>query len=247
MKILKMLQALALASALFGAHAHAGIVIAGTRVIFPASEREVTVKLSNEGTTPMLVQAWIDQGDAAESPDRIDAPFMLTPSMFRMEPGKGQTLRLIYANEPLPADKESLFWLNVLEIPPKAAGGEDRNKLQIAFRSRIKVMYRPDGLAGEAADAPAKVTWRIVPERDGKYALEASNPTQYVANFGSVALRSGGKTFDASMGYVLPGESQRFPIEGLDTPPAANAEVNATSINDWGATFRIEKPLSPKP
>ncbi|KVZ40857.1 molecular chaperone [Burkholderia ubonensis] len=245
MNTLKSLGAFALIGAMLGAHAlaHASVVISGTRVIFPAQEREVTVKITNEGNTPALIQTWLDKGDEKESPEKIDVPFTLTPSMFRMEPGKGQTLRLIYTKEALPAEKESLFWLNVLEIPPKAAGGDDRNKLQIAFRSRIKVMFRPEGLSGSAAAAPKQVKWELVRDH-GKYALKATNPTPYVVNLGGIALKSGDRKYDARMGFVRPGDTQLFPIEGLPTAPVAGAKVDFSAIDDWGASHDDEQPVS---
>ncbi|MBN3734950.1 fimbria/pilus periplasmic chaperone [Burkholderia sp. Tr-20390] len=243
MNILKSLKAFALIGAALSAHAHASVVISGTRIIFPAHEREVTIKITNEGKTPALIQTWLDKGSANESPDKIDVPFILTPSMFRMEPGKGQTLRLIYSKEPLPADKESLFWLNVLEIPPKAAANDDRNKVQMAFRSRIKVMFRPDGLPGSAATAHKQVKWEVVREQ-GKYALKATNPTPYVVNFGSVALTSGDTKYDARMGFVLPGSTKLFPIDGLTFVPAGDAKVDFSTIDDWGASRDGQQPVS---
>ncbi|ALX14388.1 pilus assembly protein [Burkholderia cepacia JBK9] len=245
--ILKSLQAIALTTTLIASHAYANVVISGTRVIFPGNDREVTIKLTNDGSAPALVQTWIDTGDADASPDTIDVPFTLTPAMFRMEPQKGQTLRLIYTNDPLPADKESLFWLNVLEIPPKAAGNADRNQLQIAFRSRIKIMFRPRDLPGNAQGAPAQMRWQVARGAEGKYVLQATNPTPYVVNIGSVLLHSGGSKYDAGAGYVLPGTTQSFPIAGLKTQPAAGAKVQFGSINDWGASTNNEQPVSMQP
>lgn len=242
MKIRNVLRTFALASTIFAAHADAGVVISGTRVIFPAAEREVTVKLTNDGNAPVLVQTWLDDGDANAAPEKADVPFTLTPSMFRMEPGKGQSLRLIYTNEPLPTDKESLFWLNVLEVPPKAAN-DDRNKIQIAFRTRIKVMFRPDSLPGKASDAPAQVKWEMVRD-NGKYALKATNPTPYVVNIGSLALKTDGNSFDAQAGAVLPGTTQLFPVDGMHTVPASNITVTYSSLNDWGAGNTLEKTIS---
>ncbi|RQR66985.1 molecular chaperone [Burkholderia sp. Bp9126] len=244
--ITRSFKTVALISALLASHAHASVVISGTRVIFPGDEREVTVKLTNDSKIPALVQAWIDRGDQDASPDTLDVPFVMTPAMFRMEPNKGQTLRLVYTNDPLPADKESLFWLNVLEIPPKAEGA-DRNHLQIAFRSRIKLMFRPKGLPDSAAAAPAKMNWKVAHGANGKYVLKASNPTPYVVNLGSVQFASGGHKFEAGSGYVLPGASQDFPIQGLNSPPSADAKVRFGSINDWGASANNEQPVSLQP
>ncbi|HFT8006662.1 TPA: fimbrial biogenesis chaperone [Burkholderia cenocepacia] len=247
MKIIRALQSIALISTLVASQAHASVVISGTRVVFPGNEREVTIKLTNDGKTPALVQTWIDTGDQNASPETINVPFTLTPSMFRMEPNKGQTLRMIYTNEPLPADKESLFWLNVLEIPPKADDGADHNELQIALRTRIKIMFRPQGLAGEAHTAPGQLRWQVAPGKQGNYVLKASNPTPYVVNIGSILLHANGQKYDAGAGYVLPRTTQEFPIANLHAMPAAGAKVQFNSINDWGSSTNNEQPLSAQP
>ena len=224
----------------------ASVVIGATRVIFPSTEREVTVRVNNVGATPSLVQTWLDTGDAGASPDKIDVPFTLTPAMFRLDPGKGQTMRMIYSKTPLATDKETLFWLNVLEIPPKPkaedAGGTP-NQLQLAFRSRIKVFFRPQGLPGKPEEAPAQVKWQVVHNPDG-YHLKATNPTPYFVNFGSLALVSGGQTVDAGPGYVAPGESQEFAVPGLKGSPQPGAKVEFRAINDFGAGVQNEATLT---
>lgn len=238
--------AAALAVGMLASPAQASVVIAGTRVIFPSQEREVTIKLTNQGDTPSLVQAWLDNGDVNEIPEKIKVPFTLTPAIFRLDPGKGQTLRLIYTKEPLAKDKESLFWLNVLEVPPKVEKTDaEANSLQLAFRTRIKVIFRPAGLPGKAEQAPAQVRWEIARDASGKgYALKATNPTPYMVNLGAVSLKMGGKVFDAGDGFVKPGESELFPIKDLSSSPASNAEVEYSSINDWGGSVQGTLPIS---
>ncbi|WP_244165563.1 fimbrial biogenesis chaperone [Burkholderia contaminans] len=204
----------------------------------------MTIKVSNEGKLPALIQVWLDDGEQNKSPDKIDVPFILSPTIFRLDPGKGQAVRMIHSGEPMPADKESLYWLNVLEIPPKADNADERNKIQIAFRSRIKVMYRPDGLPGSAEEAAKRLKWSTVKMADGKYALRANNPTPYVVNIGSVSIISNAKHYDAGSGYVLPGEIQEFPIIGLNAAPGIGSKVDVGVINDWGATLNLEQSVS---
>ncbi len=43
--------------------AQANVVVNGTRVIYPANNKDVIVQLLNNGADPSLVQAWIDDGD----------------------------------------------------------------------------------------------------------------------------------------------------------------------------------------
>lgn len=51
--------------------AHAGIVIYGTRIIYPAENKEVMVQLMNQGNRSSLLQAWIDDGDTSLPPEKI--------------------------------------------------------------------------------------------------------------------------------------------------------------------------------
>ncbi|SIT35711.1 periplasmic pilin chaperone [Paraburkholderia ribeironis] len=233
--------ALGLANAL---QAHASVVIAGTRIIYDAKDNEQTIKLTNEGKSPALTQVWLDKGDPKAAPAAIDVPFTVTPPFARIDPGKGQTLRILYTGEPLPRDKESIFWLNVLEVPPKPAADEaSTNRLQMAFRTRVKMFFRPVGLKGHADDAPAQITWRIA-QTGTHAALEAHNPTPYHVSFSTLELVGGGKTakFEEG-GMVGPGDTQVFPLSG-EVLAGANATVRYHAINDYGAPVEGEAPLN---
>lgn len=243
---LRLASGLALAWLLAGPAA-ANVIINGTRVVYPGNEREVTIKLTNNGTSPALVQSWLDAGNPKVTPDKSDAPFVLTPPVTRIEPNKGQTLRLMFAGKPLPQDKESLFWLNVLEVPPSPTGEAAKNYLQLAFRSRIKVFFRPAGLPGRANDAPGQLHWRVVPAAGGQgLALECSNPTPYHVSFSRLGVVSAGQAyvFDKG-GMVEPGSRATFALAGLAQAPAAGAEVDFTTINDYGGNVPLKGKLEP--
>lgn len=222
----------------------ASVVIAGTRVIYSASDTEVTLKLSNEGAAPALTQIWLDKGDPKASPSTIDVPFTLTPPLARIDPGKGQTLRIFYTGEPLPQDKESVFWLNMLEVPPKA--GADTNKLQLAFRTRIKLFFRPKGLNGQADEAPSHIRWSVV-QNGGRAVLEAHNPTPYHVTFSALELIGGAKTAKSDDGGMVgPGETKTFPLAG-EVFQSADAKVRYHAINDFGGPTEGESVLGAQP
>ncbi len=223
--------------------AQASVVIAGTRVIYDQKDSEVTLKLSNNGTSPSLVQAWIDTGDAKAAPSTIDVPFTVTPPVSRIDPGKGQTLRIIRTGNPEAQNHESVYWLNVLEIPPKNAGTDaDKNALQLAFRTRIKLFYRPAGLNGRPEEAAAQVTWHLT-TLNGQTVLQAHNPGGYDVSFASVSVTSdaGTASFDDG-GMVRPGESATFPLKGA-VRGSAGAKVQYHAINDYGGAVDGEAPL----
>lgn len=244
--ILLALIAALLVLGLSATSAHANVVINGTRVVFPAEDGEVTLRLENHGNQPALVQAWIDRGNPQSSPDTSTAPFLITPPLFRIEPHKSQSLRIIYTHENLPGDRESLFWLNVLEIPPKptAAQVKDRNYLQLAIRSRLKVFFRPAGLAGDPLKAPQKVTWNAV-AKDGGWVLRVHNPTPYHITFSKVQFKVGGTIYTSSNGMVAPMSDLDLDVKGLAAAPASGTVVDYDTINDFGAASAFKGTISP--
>lgn len=211
--------------------AQAAIVLHATRVIYQAKDREASVKLENVSEQPVVVQSWLDEGNLQRDPGEIKTPFLLMPPMVRVEPGKGQTLRLMYTGEPLPNDRESVYYLNVLEIPPKVAKVEGQNTLNMALRTRIKVFYRPAGLSGTASSAPQKLSWKAVQNAAG-WVLEARNPTGFHVSMTEVALSDGGKSIPVGNGMVDPNAVLRFPLKAK---PDARAEVKFSAIDDYGA------------
>jgi chaperone protein EcpD len=137
----------------------ASVVVSGTRVVYSLAEKEQTVRLTNDGKEPSLVQIWIDDGDVKATPNTAKAPFLVSPPISRIDPNEGQSIRLLYTGEPVPQDIESIYYFNLLEIPPKSAADKVSEQfLQFAFRTRIKLFLRPAGLEGSAEDAAGKVT-----------------------------------------------------------------------------------------
>jgi chaperone protein EcpD len=244
-KLLCALGAVA-ACVLSAAPAHANVVIAGTRVVFPATTGEVTVRLSNQGSQPALVEAWIDDGDPKSTPDTAKVPFLVTPPLARMNAGKGQSLRIVFTGRVLPVDRESLFWLNVLEIPPKptARPGEEQNTLQFAVRSRLKLFYRPAGLAGDPDAAAAGVRWTLVHDAEGDV-LQARNESPFYVTFTQAALEVGSTRIAAGAASPAVPPCRRLPLTSPAQAPAAGASVHYTVIDDYGATRPHESKLTP--
>jgi chaperone protein EcpD len=227
--------------------AHASVVIAGTRVVLPSQPGEVTIRLTNDGDHPALVEAWIDTGDLNSTPANANSPFLITPPLFRMDPHKDQSLRIIYTqgSQPLPTDRESLFWLNVLEVPPKPSGAQsaDRNYLQFAIRSRLKLFYRPTSLSGDALKAPDKLVFKASGGHDA--ALEVHNPTPYYVTINRLSLGSDDKAIDGATGMVAPLGDLRLPLKGLSHAPASGTPIAFTTIDDYGASDAHKGSVTP--
>lgn len=103
---------------------------------------EASLMVRNDGSEPSLLQAWVDGGNEQQGPADVSTPFLVVPPMMRLGPQRGQVLRILGADlSGLPQDRESLFWLNVLGLPPKAQASQ--GSVQLAYRTRIKLFYRP--------------------------------------------------------------------------------------------------------
>ncbi len=226
--------------------AAAGVIITGTRHIYPERQREITIQITNEDTqAPRLVQAWVEHAGHLDGPDASDVPFSLSPPVFRVDGGKGQAIRLVYTGEALPADRESLFWLNVLEVPPKVNPSDsaydipELNYLRFAFRIRTKVFFRPARLKGSPDDAMGQLRWNLR-QGAGRLQLVVSNPSPYHVTFNDVALALGSRA-DAQLlqgesGMVAPGATLTLSLrarQALAVP--SDAQVHFRTINDYGA------------
>ncbi|MCC8395677.1 fimbria/pilus periplasmic chaperone [Paraburkholderia sp. MMS20-SJTR3] len=218
--------------------AQAAVTITGTRVIYPAQNREVNVRLNNADSRPALVQAWLDDGDATAAPNEIKVPFTLLPSVFRVEPHRGQALRIMFAGGDMPTDRESVYWLNVLEIPPKPANVEDRNMIQLAFRTRIKMFYRPASLLDDPTAARSQLTWHVQSSGHGERVIRVENPSPYYVSFGSATVEAGSQKVALRPDMAPPfGYVDLLPETGkLDIK--APATVSYAVLNDFGSAVK---------
>ena len=153
----------------------AGVSIDGTRIIFPASSTSVGVQVRNEFSTPALVQTWIDNGNMNEIPPAEEIPFVISPPLSRVEPHQGQIIRVIQTGSPeLPEDRESLFWFNLLDVPPDNPNLSTQNLLSFTVRTRIKMFYRPAKLKMSINEAYNQIHFKYL---NDEQKLEVNNPT----------------------------------------------------------------------
>lgn len=143
-----------------------------TRVIMNSNEKTVSVTLTNENRTmPFLAQSWVEDAQGKRS-----NMLMVLPPLQRIDGGQKSQVRIMQVQgsglDHLPKDRETLFWFNVREIPPKP---DTENVLQLALQSRLKLFYRPVSVAKSSNDMSEK---KLVVEREGEQ-LSLKNPTPY--------------------------------------------------------------------
>ena len=217
----------------------AGVLLGGTRVVFGEKDREGHISMKNTGVSPYIIQAWSDAGEGQNK-----TPFVVTPPLSRLDPGKENILRIVRGPaSALPADRESVFWLNVKEIPEKSS---DEDVLQVAVRSRIKLFYRPSGLPGKAAEAKDRLQWAVASNDKGEAVLKVANPTPYYITLTTLDINGGQQVIDADM--AAPFGEQVYPLAAVKSPQ--EIQVTFSTINDYGGVTDKEKvrvPVGDKP
>ena len=165
------------------------------------------------------MQSWVDSGGK----NLAKAPFLITPPLFRLDAKEDNVLRVVRTGGNLPEDKESLYWLNIKAIPSsKQVAGV--NTLQIAIKTRIKLIYRPAGLKSQQPqELSHQLTWR----RNGNQ-LQVTNPTSYVINFNDINV--GGKKLEEAS-WVAPGAVAAFSLP----PGISGNQIQFSVINDYGS------------
>lgn len=217
----------------FSAQAEASLRIDGTRLIYLGQYKEAGISVFNQSTQSSLLQSWISHEDEL---DTGSIPFAIIQPLVEVSSQERHLLRILYAGEGLPSERESLFWLNIMEIPRRP---KNTDSVQFAIRQRLKIFYRPPSLQYLAPDAVKNLIWEI---RDDKQ-IEVRNTSAFYFSLVNVNIESGGRPEKVS-DYVLlePGGTQL--IDAHSAPLGADAKIVYTEINDSGLQVRHRKDLS---
>jgi len=197
--------------------AHAAMQLDRTRLVVLETDGSAMVQAHSEDALPLLLQAWIDAGgddgaiqtQAAPPASPPTTPFITDPPVMRLNPGGSRALRvlLVDAAETLPADRESLYWLNVLEVPARVADAAG-SRLHFSVQSRLKLFYRPKALARYGHDAlPAAERLRFALEEDaaGQHWLAIDNPAPIHQTLAALALhQSDGRVITLATPMLAP-------------------------------------------
>ncbi|MFJ1228827.1 fimbria/pilus periplasmic chaperone [Yersinia proxima] len=199
--------------------ANAAIALDRTRVIYNGQNKSVSLNISNENKElPYLAQSWIEDSDGK----KITTPLVVTPPVQRIEPGAKSAVRISAMPEALklPQDRESLFYFNLREIPPRS---EKSNVMQIALQTKIKLFYRPQAITPKSGDI-----WQqqVVLHKTAQ-GYRVDNPTPYYLTI--IGL--------VNKGTVLTGEEPSTMVAPKSSSELKSAHFSQpvlTYINDFG-------------
>ncbi|NVZ18274.1 fimbria/pilus periplasmic chaperone [Pseudomonas costantinii] len=219
-------QAFALLILGFSQSANAAVGLDRTRVIFDGGKDATSVNITNNNTQlPYLAQGWIED----EAGNKITTPLIVLPPVQRLEPGKQSQVKVqaLPAAKLLPQDRETVFYFNLREIPPRS---DKANTLQIALQTRIKLFYRPQAIAPSQQDLSNPWQEKLTLTLQGDH-YQVNNPTPYYVTLVDARSSKDGKT--------VPG------FEPLMVPPKGSLTLGPTAktlgttphlayVNDYG-------------
>lgn len=216
---------------LFGSYASfAAINLDRTRIVFPESDKASSLTIENQShALPYLALAWIEDGEGRKE----DSHFMVLPPLQRIEPGTSSQVRVVKqpATRELPKDRETLFFFNLREVPPKSESPkDDRSVMQVAMQSRIKLFWRPDAIHKKPGE---ETEMRLAITLSGK-TMTLHNPTPYFVTL--AWLSNNGKT-------MLPGFDSLmidpFATRTLTLSTAEGTGYTIGYIDDYGALRKV--------
>lgn len=151
----------------------AAITMDRTRVIYEGDQKAISVSVANKNKSlPYLAQAWLEDEDG----NKISSPFLVTPPLQRIEAAKESQVKIqaLPQARQLPQDRESIYYFNLREIPPKS---DKPNSLQIALQTRVKFFYRPETIKIDQDND--RLAQKISLEKQGDRYLVKNNSPYY--------------------------------------------------------------------
>ncbi|PYZ51437.1 molecular chaperone [Providencia rettgeri] len=208
----------------FTVSCNAGILIAGTRLVYEENRKEVSISISNPDKVPYLIQSWLEPDNIsfAEGNEKSNLPFIITPPLFRLNADASNSLRIVKVKN-LPSDRESVYWLNIKSIP--ASDPNAQNQLLISVNSRIKLFYRPSNLLQK--DAATAYQHLIFTYQDGN--LLAKNPTPFYISLQTLTVN---KNDIEQPGMIAPFAEKTWELTQINNSEPTS--VTWSAINDFG-------------
>lgn len=211
--------------------AHAAVALDRTRVVFDGGNKSVSLRITNQNKQlPYLAQGWLEDA----SGKKITNPLIVLPPMQRIEPGQQSQLKVqsLASIQHLSQDRETLFYFNLREIPPKSS---KPNTLQLALQTRIKLFYRPAGLEMKRTDYDTPFQEQITLSREGdKYRV--NNPTPYYISLVNASPTQTGKAVSGFSPIMV--EPKGGLVLGVSAAALGSAPV-LTYVNDFGGRAKL--------
>jgi P pilus assembly chaperone PapD len=240
-----MLKKLAILSVLsISSIVHAGILASSTRIVFDEGMSQKSVMLVNTNDYPVFTQVWTDDGEG--NPDYTDSPFVVVPAAFNLKPQEIKGVNIIYNKMELPSDRESVYWLNLYEIPAVTKASLDSDYLNLAMNTQMKIFYRPNVLKNRnLIDIQKKLKFSF-DSVGNTVQIKAENPTPYYISIMSIKLSNQGassKVSHATENMISPFSNKVYSLENHEFIKENKNTLEYILIDDDGQKVTFSQDL----
>jgi fimbrial chaperone protein len=229
-----MLATLAAAPALAGVFS-----VSPVRIYMTPRDRAVAVTLTNEGDTPVALQAdinsWTQRSDGTDELVLTD-DLILSPPIIKLEPKGRQVVRLALL-KPADASRQLTYRLIIREVPEATAGKGNAIEVPIALALSMPVFITPP---------VAKRNVSCTLQRKDAQTAEAvcANSGTAYAQVRSASLRRGDQVLGSFEGgiYILPEARKNIAIKGSAALTTGAAELSVTFDDGQTASTSVTLP-----
>ncbi|EBW3901488.1 fimbrial biogenesis chaperone [Salmonella enterica] len=211
--------------------ANGGFYLGQTRVVFPSDKKSVSLQVTNQDAKKdWLLRSWVSQYD---DKNKSSTPFIITPPLYRLDGNNSIQLRINAIDvSKLPMDRESVFRINVMAIPPETAAatkpekeGAATGSIQFALNSRIKLFFRPAVLNSQEQTENA---WKKVTVRQQEGKIIFNNPTPYYITLTNINVNGAELKSGQADTMIAPDGELTLPVSGQ------SRTLTFQTINDYG-------------
>jgi fimbrial chaperone protein len=229
----------AFAAAIPAAPAFAGsFSVTPVRIYMTPRDRAVAVTITNEGDSPVALQADINVW--SQKPDGTDElvlteDMILSPPIIRLAPKARQVVRLALL-KPADASRQLTYRLIVREVPEITAPKEGTLEVPIALVLSMPVFITPP---------PAKREVACTGGREGAaLAVTCANTGSAYAQIREILVQRSGNTLARFEGgaYILPGARKSIGIASSQPITAGEATLKVTFDDGKDQSFDVRLP-----
>jgi fimbrial chaperone protein len=196
------------------------------RIYMTPRDRAVAVTITNEGDTPVVLQAdlnnWSQKADGTDELT-LTEDLILAPPIIKLAPKAKQVVRLALL-KPADASRQLTYRMILREIP-EALASQDKVQVPIALALSMPVFITPP---------PAARKISCTPQRDGQtITIQCANSGSAYAQVREILLKRGENVearFEGGV-YILPGARKPHPLKA-DRAIAAGAAQLVVAYDD---------------
>lgn len=206
---------------------YASLSLDRTRTIFNGKEKSVSLRVYNSSERlPFLAQSWFEN----EKGEKIEGPFIATPPIQKVEPKQQTQIKIDkLTTAELPQDRESVYYFNFRQIPPKS---DKPNVLQLTVQTKTKLFYRPASLFMDGTEISNQPWQKKLILKESGQGLVAVNPTPYYITVSAISPTNGKESFAGFEPFMVAPLSElplKFKANQMGTKPYI------TYIDDYGS------------